>query len=46
MGQHRKDLRDQVLEFVEGYIASKGYAPSYDEIRQGLGLSGRSHVDD
>ena len=45
MGQHRKDLRDQVLEFVEGYIASKGYAPSYDEIREGLGLSGRSHVD-
>jgi repressor LexA len=45
MGQHRRDLRDQVLEFVEGYIASKGYAPSYDEIREGLGLSGRSHVD-
>ena len=45
MGQHRKNLRDQVLEYVEGYIARRGYAPSYDEIRSAVGLSGKSHVD-
>ena len=45
MGQQRKNLRDQVLEFVEGYIARRGYAPSYDEIRSAVGLSGKSHVD-
>jgi repressor LexA len=45
MGQHRKNMREQVLEFVEGYIAVWGYAPSYDDIRKGLSLSGRSHVD-
>jgi len=45
MGQQRKNLRDQVLEYVEGYIARRGYAPSYDEIRSAVGLSGRSHVN-
>jgi len=45
MGQQRKNLRDQVLEYVEGYIARRGYAPSYDEIRSAVGLSGKSHVD-
>jgi len=45
MGQQGKDRRSEVLEFVEGYIAEWGYAPSYDDIRKALGLSGRSHVD-
>lgn len=45
MGQHRKNMRDQVLEFVGEYITASGYAPSYDDIRKALGLSGRSHVD-
>ncbi len=45
MGQHRKNRRDEVLEFVEEYITEWGYAPSYDDIRKALGLSGRSHVD-
>jgi repressor LexA len=45
MGQQRKNRRGEVLEFVEGYIARRGYAPSYDEIRSALELSGRSHVD-
>ncbi|MBN1139421.1 MAG: repressor LexA [Anaerolineae bacterium] len=45
MEQHRKNRRGKVLEFVEEYIAAWGYAPSYDDIRRGLGLSGRSHVN-
>jgi len=45
MGQQRRNLRGQVLEFVEEYIAEWGYAPSYDDIRKAVGLSGRSHVD-
>ena len=45
MGQHRKNLRDQVLEFVEEYSAIWDYAPSYNDIGKALGLSGRSHVD-
>ena len=45
MGQHRKNMRDQVLEFVGEYITASGYAPSYEDIRKALGLSGRSHVD-
>jgi len=45
MGQYRKNMRDQVLQFVGEYITASGYAPSYDDIRKALGLSGRSHVD-
>ena len=45
MGQYRKNMRDQVLQFVGEYISASGYAPSYEDIRKGLGLSGRSHVD-
>jgi repressor LexA len=45
MGQQRKNRQGEVLEFVEEYITAWGYAPSYDDIRKALGLSGRSHVD-
>jgi len=45
MGQHRKNMRDQVLQFVGEYITASGYAPSYEDIRKALDLSGRSHVD-
>ena len=45
MGQYRKNMRDQVLQFVGEYITASGYAPSYEDIRKALDLSGRSHVD-
>lgn len=45
MGQQRRSRRNDVLEFVEKYIATWGYAPSYEDIRKEVGLSGRSHVD-
>ena len=45
MGQQRRSRRNDVLEFVAKYIATWGYAPSYEDIRKEVGLSGRSHVD-
>ena len=44
MGKRRGDARHQVLSFVESFWAANGYSPSYDEIREGLGLSSRSHA--
>jgi len=43
--QKQKNLRDNVLEFVEGYVAVNGYPPTYDEIRESVGLSSKSHVN-
>jgi repressor LexA len=33
------------LDFIEGFIAERGYPPTYEEIRQGLALSTKSLVD-
>ena len=44
MGKHRKDLRNQVLGFVESFLEEQGYPPTNEEIREALGLSGKSHV--
>jgi repressor LexA len=44
MGQHRKDVRQAMIGFIEEFWACHGYSPSYDEIREALDLSGRSHV--
>jgi repressor LexA len=44
MGKHRKDLRTQVLAFVESFLDEQGYPPTNEEIREALGLSGKSHV--
>lgn len=38
-------LRDQVLEFVEAFMGDHGYPPTYDEIREAVGLSSKSHVN-
>lgn len=32
----------EALDFIKGYIATKGYGPSYEEIRIGLGFSSRT----
>lgn len=44
MSDSRKDARAQVLEFVRRFLRSQGFPPTYDEIRESVGLSSRSHV--
>jgi repressor LexA len=44
MGKHRKDLRSQVMAFVESFLDEQGYPPTNEEIKEALGLSGKSHV--
>lgn len=38
-------LRKEVLGFVVGFVQDNGYPPTYDEIRESVGLSSKSHVD-
>jgi len=37
--------REQILSFVEAFVHENGYPPTYDEIRESVGLSSKSHVD-
>lgn len=39
------ERRQQVLDFIRQFIAEKHYAPTYEEIRIGLGMSTKSLVD-
>ena len=45
MGKHRKNLRSEVLEFMESYVEENGYPPTFEEIMEAVGLSSKSHVD-
>lgn len=36
--------RDQVLEFIRDWMDEKGYAPSFREIGEGVGLTSMSSV--
>lgn len=45
MDRKRRNRRAKVLEFVEAYLAENSYPPTYDEIREAVGLSSKSHVD-
>ncbi|MGD2206858.1 MAG: transcriptional repressor LexA [Anaerolineae bacterium] len=45
MGVQRGNLRDEVFEFVEAFLVENGYPPTYDEIREAVGLSSKSHVN-
>lgn len=45
MERRRRNLRAKVLEFVETYLDENGYPPTFDEIREAVGLSSKSHVD-
>lgn len=41
----QRSLRNDVLEYVDAFVSDNGYPPTYDEIRQAVGLSSKSHVD-
>jgi repressor LexA len=45
MGGPQTDFRQSVLNFVRGFMDEQGYPPTYDEIREAVGLSSKSHVD-
>jgi repressor LexA len=45
VGRQRKRLREDVLEYVVAFVGDNGYPPTYDEIREAVGLSSKSHVD-
>jgi repressor LexA len=37
--------REEILGFVGAFLNDNGYPPTYDEIREAVGLSSKSHVD-
>lgn len=45
MASERKNFREEILTFVESFLSRNGYPPTYDEIRESVGLSSKSHVD-
>ena len=44
MGVRNGDRCSKVLRFLEAYVQDNGYPPTYDEIRESVGLSSKSHV--
>lgn len=44
MAKQRRDFRSEVLGFLHSYVAENGYPPTFDEIKQSVGLSSKSHV--
>ena len=45
MARQGERFRSKVLRFVEVFVGENGYPPTYDEIRESVGLSSKSHVD-
>jgi repressor LexA len=45
MNEERRDYRSEILRFVETYIEENGYPPTYEEIREAMGLKSKSQVD-
>lgn len=41
---HHRDLRSEILSFLESFVLDNGYAPTYGEISEAVGLSSRSHA--
>lgn len=35
---------DELLQFIRGYQARKGHSPSYDEMREAVGLSSKAGI--
>jgi repressor LexA len=45
MSEERKNYRLEILGFVRVFMHENGYAPSFEEIQESVGLSSKSHVD-
>jgi len=45
LGPHRKNLPNEVLEFIVRFIVLKGYPPTFDEIGEAFGLRSKGHID-
>jgi repressor LexA len=45
VNESRKDYKAEVLRFVSRFMEANGYPPTYEEIAESVGLSGKSHVD-
>jgi repressor LexA len=45
MGGERNNYRLEILGFIKAFVRENGYAPSYEEIQDAVGLSSKSHVD-
>lgn len=45
MANHDRDQRDRILAYLEAHVEELGYPPTYDEIKDAVGLSSKSHVD-
>lgn len=42
---HLSDKQEAMLAFIEEFVDENGYPPTYEEIKQGLGISTKSLVD-
>jgi repressor LexA len=45
MKERLSDQQWSMFEFIEGFIEKRGYPPTYEEIREGLGMSTKSLVN-
>lgn len=45
MSGERKNYRLEILDFIREFMNENGYAPSFEEIQESVGLSSKSHVD-
>lgn len=45
MSGERKNYRLEILDFIRAFMNENGYAPSFEEIQESVGLSSKSHVD-
>lgn len=44
MERTQTSRHSQVLRFIQAFVDDNGYPPTYEEIRQAIGLSSRSHA--
>jgi repressor LexA len=45
VNESRRDYKAEVLRFVSRFMEANGYPPTYEEIAESVGLSGKSHVN-
>jgi repressor LexA len=44
MDRRSRDLRGEVLKYVQSFVQENGYSPTCEEIREAVGLSSKSHA--